>query len=188
MEFVTEAGRHSRRMEREGQTQGVSNWKSGGFCLWAWLKQIWKQSIKWLSYYQRGILSSTMIKEWMISLDFMWYLTVIKTLTSSTDNHIVLAFAVLFWKSCFEIKWKTYWQLPAGGSHLLPATSLHFTPCPVSTMTRIRARCELSEGYNEMRIPALIPQHPTMGKISRAQVWDASASRDIVFICSRRAF
>lgn len=42
----------------------MSNWKSGGFCLWAGCNQIRKQTIKLLIYHQHGTLHSLLITEW----------------------------------------------------------------------------------------------------------------------------
>lgn len=70
MEFVRVTGRQSRGTEREGQTEGVSNWKSGGFCLWAGCNQIWKQTIQLFFYHQRGTLHSLLITEWMSKSGF----------------------------------------------------------------------------------------------------------------------
>lgn len=169
-------------MEREGQTQGVNNWKSGGFCLWAGCNQIWKQTVKLLFYHQCGTLHSLLITEWMSKSGFREGFDCDVNIKSFSRLSLCPGIDMLLWKCCFEIKWRGYWQLLVRGSQHPSATSLHCTPCAVFAMAGITVRCVLSGDWDEVKAPVPIPQHPTMRTISRAQVWVAGASN----FCSKR--
>lgn len=138
-------------MEREGQTQGVNNWKSGGFCLWAGCNQIWKQTVKLLFYHQCGTLHSLLITEWMSKSGFREGFDCDVNIKSFSRLSLCPGIDMLLWKCCFEIKWRGYWQLLVRGSQHPSATSLHCTPCAVFAMAGITVRCVLSGDWDEVK-------------------------------------